>query len=136
MRSTISLTPNQRALILEFVSIIDRFQAQDPTFIKEGLQKAREILSDPSRVHALMSKAKDNSPQADQIPVEETKRIVLESFPKEGDFEASELLVYIQNLSGKRISSSHLRNVLGELATEEKVNFREYKNRKYWSLVA
>ena len=63
-RTSVSLTFEQRERLLGLVTIVDRFIDQDPDFLEEGREKAREIISDPARVAALMRKAQKNSPQA------------------------------------------------------------------------
>ena len=66
MQSEISLSPDQRIVLVDLVNIIENFQAQDPQFLEEGRIKARKIISDPDRVASLLVKARDNSPKANR----------------------------------------------------------------------
>lgn len=62
-RSEIYLTPEQKTIVMEFLSIIDAFQSQKPDVLQEGREKARRLLSNPSLIAALMEKARRKSPQ-------------------------------------------------------------------------
>ncbi len=134
-KSNISLTPEQRQVLLELTSIIDNFQSQKKEFIEDGIRKANEILSDPTRTQALMSKAKDNSPSAAKIPQEEMKKMILGAISDTGEVEAKDLLEPVKNLYGKKIRRVHTREILGVLAQEGVLKVREENNRKYWSRV-
>lgn len=60
--SAITLTGPQRMLLEEIMSIVSRFQTQDPDYLRLGKYLAYEIAYNPRRVLMLMEKAKSNSP--------------------------------------------------------------------------
>lgn len=65
-KSDINLTDEQRAMILDFLEIIDNFQNQDSDFLKRGKELLSRILSDPQKVSDLMQKAREHSPSANK----------------------------------------------------------------------
>ena len=71
-QSEINLTDEQRAMIIQFLTIIDQYQDQDPEFIRRGAQLATEILSSPQKVATLMQKAKEHSGKANRRVQEDT----------------------------------------------------------------
>lgn len=70
--SEINLTDKQRALLTEFLEIIDRFQNQDQEIVEMGKGLAKEIVSDPQKVATLMGRAKEASSQGNRSSQEET----------------------------------------------------------------
>lgn len=134
MRSEINLTDTQRNYLSELVSVLDRFQSQDPTFIQEGMQIASEIISDPNRVYSLMLKAKNHSPSANSKPEPERRTEVLAVFPTGQSLQAKDLQKLFERRFGRKLSRFHINDLLGQLARTGLVEYKIEKNHKYWSL--
>lgn len=63
----ISVSDEQRAVIEDLVSVLERFQSGDPEFMRQGRQLGQEIISDPERVAKLAAKAKEKSKNANAV---------------------------------------------------------------------
>lgn len=75
--SEISTSEKQQEAIEDFVDLIDHFQSQESGFLKDGIEKGRELVRDPEKVSFLMRKAHEASPSANKRSQEESKEEIL-----------------------------------------------------------
>ena len=66
-KSKVSISDQQRVMLLDLVSILDRFQSQDANTLSWGKMRLAQIISDPRSVAILMKKAREHSPSANKV---------------------------------------------------------------------
>lgn len=118
--SEISLSESQRALLSELMGLLGRFSSKDPEFIREGLSKANQIVNDPRRFNALLSKAREASANANHADPNETKKqiiSILYQLPNAGNSDLQELL----RKDGKDLSRGRVAQLTKELTSEGKI---------------
>ncbi|MBI1919378.1 winged helix-turn-helix transcriptional regulator [Candidatus Microgenomates bacterium] len=77
-RSAINLSPKQRQNLVDLVTLLDAFQRQDPEILAEGRTLVQYFRDHPREIAELMAKARKNSPEANQQPLEETAKSINE----------------------------------------------------------
>lgn len=60
--SAITITPEKQAMLLDLLTLLDRFQDQDPGILLQAGELLRKLWSDGATVSTLMKKAHDHSP--------------------------------------------------------------------------
>lgn len=75
-KSEITLTDSQRQFLQELVGVIDDFQGQTPGVLEKGVRLANEIIADPQKVSFLFKKAREASPQANRLALEESCSLI------------------------------------------------------------
>lgn len=109
-QSDIFLTPDQRIILTELLEIIDRFQNQNPEIIARGRRLAKDIITDSSRVSAILRKAKEKSPNANSAPWQETMdhlAYLISSHPGATNQELQKLL----EQAGKKLSRTSVQTL-------------------------
>lgn len=91
VQSEVFLTSVQREVIDEFLTLLDRFKTQTVDVLREGKNKALRMLSNPAYVSALTKKAKETSPNANRISVEESLALVLSTISNHPGITNAEL---------------------------------------------
>lgn len=65
----VNLTPEQRAVLVDLVTVLDGIQRQDPQIVQQGRNAVNFFLTHPDQIAALFAKAKEHSPYAnDALP--------------------------------------------------------------------
>lgn len=111
VQSEINLSNEQRAVILDFLEVIDNFQNQDAAFLKTGKALLQEILSNPEKIAQLMHKAKEHSPNANQKPLEQTQNDILSIICANPGITARDLQAIVSHSLGRARSNEILRNL-------------------------
>lgn len=75
--SEVTLTEEQRKVLLELVTLLDRFQNQDPAVLELGKRLASQIITNSEKVSLLFAKAKERSSDAGSLPIQETADDIL-----------------------------------------------------------
>lgn len=75
--SEISLTNTQRQIMLDLVTLLDKFQNQDPQILQEGKEFADYLRTHPEVVSSLLAKTKEHSPNANQTSKDESQHRIL-----------------------------------------------------------
>ena len=114
-RSKIALTDAQRALLVEFLEIIDRFQTQDPDALAEGRNLAFHLT--PAEKAELMAKAKANSPSANSSPYEEMESVLFGFIEGHPGISGNELREILRG-NGKRLTKGGLHGILNRMKRE------------------
>ncbi len=83
-QSDISLSDTQRQTMLDLVTLIDKFQNQNPQILQEGKEFADYLRTHPEMVSILFAKAKEHSPYANQISKDETQHRILSLLSSSG----------------------------------------------------
>ena len=125
-QSVVNLTDNQRVMLEEFVTIIEGFKRQDPPLIARGNKLAKNILSNPQTVAALMKKAKENSPRANSLPLNETLMLIQQIIfrnPGTTNNGIGDLL----RLQGLNLSEGIIQQYTRTLATSGKISVEKGK---------
>lgn len=75
--SEVTLTEEQRRVLLDLVTLLDRFQNQDPAVLELGKRLASGIIANSEKVSLLLAKAKEHSKYTNELPVQETADDIL-----------------------------------------------------------
>lgn len=111
-QSEISITGEQRAVLRDFIEVINEFQTGDNDFIESGLEAARGILEDPQAVQDLMEKLIEKSPSMNKQARELTaRRISGLLIDKPDGLVAADIRIGI----GRPITEEAVRTVLGNM---------------------
>lgn len=133
LQSEITLSDIQRAALLELVTLINRFQEQDPETLEEGKRKAMEIINDSERVSRLLKKTKQNSAHANRSSQERSKdyiRSLIERHP-----QATNTDLFNFQDRRPRLSRPTVRNVTRSLQRENRVNVSIRRMKKHFTAV-
>jgi len=76
-QSEANLTEEQRSRLEPLVAIVERFLTRDPQFLAEGISKAHQIVNDQRRFSALLQKARETSPNANEASSAETMKQII-----------------------------------------------------------
>lgn len=120
IQSEINLTREQREMLLDLVSLLDRFQNQDPAVLEFGRRRAREIIADVQRVSLLFAKAKEHSSNAGVLPRQETADEILRIISSHPDCTVDQIW---QSFKEKRrkLSKAPVRNFIKALLIGRKI---------------
>lgn len=132
--SLIEMTSGQRAFITRLTHGIDRISDDDADAVRDGIRKAREIINDPVRVHALMAKVYGSRKQiVNPLSRQEKQRQVLAALSA-GDAITTEVL--LERL-GNGFNKPLLRGTLNELVREGRIRGEKQPDGPYklWHLV-
>lgn len=132
-QSEITLTENQREVVLDLVTTIDKFRTLDPEVLKNGKIKADEIIQDPKRVLALMAKAKEKSPYANKSSTQDTKDKIFSIVGQNGNSTVSQIQELLEAEYAKRLSRSRILIYLNDLANQGRIQYATTKGVKQWS---
>lgn len=134
IKSEISVTDEQRKVIVSLLRIINRFQSKEKDFVIEGRRLLDEILVDPEKVAALMKKAREASPNAGQLPQAETCSfiilIVKESPGTQGDIQNK-----IEEYYGRKLSLPSVARLVRHLLQQGKLKKEKIKGVNVYSVV-
>jgi len=133
LRSEINLSDQQKATLSELVTLINRFQRQDPEILKEGQRKAMEIISNSERVSNLLRKAKENSASANKLNIEERSKYVL-SLMQDHSGSTNTDLFTLQDRRPK-LSKARLTQITSFLQQNNKITVSQEKNQKHFTAV-
>ncbi len=133
LHSEITLAEQQKSTLLEFVTLIGRFQKQDSEILKEGQRKAMEIINNPQRASDLLKKAKEASPNANRLSIGERSNDVL-SFIQDHPGSTNTDLFNTQNRKPK-LSKSNLQKITRFLEQSNRVTASKEKKAKHFTAV-
>lgn len=133
LQSEITLSDQQKATLLELVTLIDRFQRQDSKILEEGRRKAMVIINNPERVANLMKKAKENSGNANKLPIEEHANYFL-SLIQDHTGSTNTDLYNLQDRKPK-LAKGSIRGITQLLEKKNKVTVSREKNQKHFTAV-
>jgi hypothetical protein len=77
VQSEITMTARQKATVRQLLELFENFSSKDRAFLAEGRARATEIINDPSRFRALLTKARAASTNANRHSTEEVAGAVL-----------------------------------------------------------
>lgn len=126
--SEINITDQQKAVLKEFLEIIDGVQNQNPEILKKGERLAEEIIADSQRVSNLLRRAKEASGSANKSPQEETKNDILSIISDIKDNPNGITNKQIQKLleqSGKRLGIMQIRQLCSLLQKQNSVTVKK-----------
>lgn len=129
-QSNILISEDQKQFIKDVLDILDTWRKRDPTFIEVGIQKAKEIFSDPVRVARLVEKAKEGSPQTKKqlstTLLDHTEAILTEHT----GIATKELQRLLQERTGRKYSKVRITQ-LGRQLRESKRKIKAVKKTGY-----
>lgn len=122
-RSKIDLIESQRALLTEYVELLEAFQRQDPVV----LQKGRELFAalTPEDKANLMAKAEENSPfGSNRTSYQDTMPLVLGLVQGNPDASYNELRALLKTKYGKRLTPSGMGRIIIKMRVDNLVDTR------------
>lgn len=107
----ISLSDQQREKLDKLVEILDKYQMQDPDYLKEGGRLARDYATDPMKMRSVLSRARKASFIAGKPEPGEIVSII-EAVIKETDILSTNEIQNKLRSKGVQISRSHVLRYL------------------------
>jgi DNA-binding transcriptional ArsR family regulator len=128
--SSITMSNEQRNMLLDLLSVLDKFQNQDQESLLFGKKRLREILSDPTLVSSLLRKAKEHSPDANSVPSEESLAQILTIIRGHPNITQAEVRQQLADIQGRTLKIRRTYELLNSLvrsgeirvSTEERIN--------------
>lgn len=120
VRSEINLTPKQGLMLLDLVTILDKFQNQDPEIIALGRRYAQDIMANPVEVSTLMRKAKEHSSAANRRPTEETAQDILYVVNVHPNSDTAQIQQFLEE-EGRRLGKERIREIVRSLVLGGKI---------------
>ncbi len=132
-QSEVTITLQQRELFEEFLSIIDKFETQDPQILAIGKEYAQNIIGDPEKVALLMQKARESSSTANAKSPEEVKGLIKRVIGENPGSSTADIqrLMQKQNV---RLGRSRIAKLTRLLVEERLVNSTIDRNIRTFSL--
>lgn len=131
-QSRIDLTPEQKAILYDFLSLVMRFQDQDPDLIKEAHSRISSFSSE--EISELMAKAKENSPYAGSPSRSAKESEILSVIQNNPGITKREIYEHLEGIR-PRISFATLESIIKELTRSGQVYIdsekKAGKNRMY-----
>ena len=118
--SEVSLSPSQREIVEEFLTIIKAFQGQKPIVLNEGREIARKILSNSDAVAILADKAKRFSPDANRLSQEESTSFLVALIHDHPGISNRELQKALQK-RGVLFSPERIRQLTRRLENDRRI---------------
>ena len=118
-QSNIFMTRTQRRRTKELLEIVDGFRNHDEANVVAGYETASSLPFDKVSVRRLFSKAREASPQADKIPVEETKMRLCSVVIRHPQCTSREAGKYLRLEEKVKLSPKRVANLLLELLRED-----------------
>lgn len=130
IKASVELTDEKRAMLADLVSILDKFQNQDPETMSFGQSRLKDILSDPSLVSKLLAKAKEHSPRSNFVPVKESLTQILSIVAENPGINSESIREQLSLIQKRKLGKNSINDLLrslvrsGEIsvATEKKLN--------------
>lgn len=120
--SEINLTPQQRTMLVDLVTILDGIQNQDPTIMLKGKEYASYFLSHPDELAEVLAKTKEHSSSANQQPVKETIGNILSVLSKNPG-SVLDVQEQLESIYGRAVTKSRLAQLLRKLAQSNQISF-------------
>lgn len=117
-RSSVNLSDDQRAMLIELVTMIDSFQNLDSRTLQYGRTRLTEILSDSRTVAELMVKSKEHSPYASRNPVDLTLNDLRQIIINYPGYSTNQLREELAKIQGKKRSKGNINNLLLKLVDQ------------------
>ncbi len=133
-KSKISLDEKQKAIIVEFVELINKIRMQDLQTITLGKVLARQILDDRNFVSGLMARAKEASPQGNKSPELLTIRQISSLLEEFEGMTAVEVRDELEK-RGNKLSLDRVRSILRKMKSNDIINAKNQGElRTRWQL--
>ncbi|OGH18497.1 MAG: hypothetical protein A3F31_02200 [Candidatus Levybacteria bacterium RIFCSPHIGHO2_12_FULL_38_12] len=129
-QSDIVTTDEQKQFMATVLAILDTWRTCNSAFVEAGIQKAKAIFSDPSRIAKLVNKAKDASPQSNKQSETATLDLIEAISTEQPGIAAKELRKAIQRRTGRLYSAVRIAT-LGKHLRESSRNVSAVKKTAY-----
>lgn len=120
IHSEANLTGGQREVLLELVTLIDRFQNQDPTILELGKRLTNRIIANPERVSLLLIKAREHSNLASRRPGQEIADDILRIISSRPDWTTEQIRKALEE-EGRRLSTNYIHALIRPLITNRRI---------------
>lgn len=134
-QSEINLTDEQREMLLEVLTVLDRFQNQDPDIIERGRGYASQIISNPSGVAELMRKIKEHSPRVGRKGTGEARTRILSIIDSNPQSTSNEIQALLAEKFGTNLSIGAIDTYIRSLDKDHEITFEEEKGVRRYKLV-
>lgn len=134
IHSEVTLTEEQRKMLLELVTLLDRFQNQDPAVLKLGKRLASGIIANPEKVSLLLAKAKERSSHAGALPTQETAGDILRIISSSPGYTANQIHDTLKE-EGRRLSQESIVGIIRVLLAGRKITQTTIRGVRHFNLV-
>lgn len=134
IKSDITVSPEQREVIISLLEIIDRFQTKDEGFLQAGRRLTDQILSDPGKVAALLHKARENSPNVQSLPLSETASLILGIVQRHPNTTGRQIQQKLKEEYGKGLVGKTVGALLNHLRQQGQIKAELTKRGMIYSL--
>ena len=126
VQSEVSLTEEQRRVIVELLAILDGFKQKDQGILMRGRHLAFYFLAHPEDVARLMRRAREHSPlaQRDQDIVLDYLLMIVQEFPR---FNSREIRAMLQSRYERSLTQDAVLRYLERLQKEGKLKMTQQK---------
>lgn len=131
--SEVTLTEEQRRVLLDLVTLLDRFQNQDPAVLKLGKRLASGIIANPEKVSLLLAKAKEHSGPAGALPTQETADEILRIISSHPDCTADQIRENLKE-GGRRLGRRSIGDVVKILISGRKITQTTIRGVRHFNL--
>ncbi len=132
-RSKVTLTDAQRDIILDFLTVIDQFQDQNPEALITGERLAMEIIHNPQHVSTLMAKARLHSGHANKLSHVEWYRNIVSVLEEHPNITSRDIAVYLQEIVEHRFDFRTIAARIGELKKKRGIRVESINGIDYYS---
>lgn len=133
IESEVNLTEEQRRILLELVTLLDRFQNQDPAVLELGQRLAGRIIANPENISLLLAKAKEHSNYAGRVPTQETADDILRITSFYPNCTSSQIRETLRE-GGRRLSKKRIHSIIRYLITGRKITQTTIRGVRYFNL--
>lgn len=131
--SEVNLTEEQREILSELITLIDRFQNQAPAVLEVGRRLANRIIADSKKVSLLLAKAKEHSSMAGALPKQETADEILRIISFRPDCTSDQIREILKG-EGRRLSKISIWDIIKALVAGRKITQTARRGVRYFNL--
>lgn len=132
-RTQVSLSEQQRALLEEFIALIDEFQANYPESTERGQRMAIKLVNSPQDIAALLSKSKQKSPKYNVVGTEKALSLVEGFIKRKQGITNKELQKELLTL-GIRTSPNRVSRWTAILEKEGKIRADQGTSKRFYTV--
>jgi hypothetical protein len=126
------MTPEQQALWMELLELLDRFQRQEPAIIDQGNQIADEFIHNPVKMASALNRSAEASPYARNGSEKDPEKLIRSVMNKHpGALAVRDIVELIAAEHGRQLSQWGVRSVLKNMTDQAVVVASGEKSKVY-----
>lgn len=133
--SEITLSDEQKKIIVDFVNLIDKFKNGDRETIDEGRRFAQRVVNDPNLFSELMLKAKEASPRANMTSKDDLQSHIVSILQDHPDSTVNQITQRLEEEYDKKILKISVSRFLRNLSKKGGIAFKETKSGNVYQVV-